>query len=114
MKKLYVGSLSDGDTNPNDWVKSIYLPFHKKWTRQGSVTWKIFYFYGRTSGIKRASKGSPRVYESYGRTEAEAKLGLERARVRGKNLVPISKKKFLEMKAERNKYKNKLKVNHAY
>lgn len=106
--KVHIGELSEVDVNPNDWVKSIYLPFHKKWTSQGSVRWKIFHFMGHTK------KGRPRVYDSFGRSEAEAKLGLERAKVRGKDLTAISKAEYTRLKTERKNHKAKLRENHAY
>ncbi len=87
-KKIVAHELSDYDKNPDVFVKFPYCPgFGDR-----SLTWPLWYFYYQTPRKKI------RFYESYGRSEDEARVGLLKAIKKKIILIPITKQKFLELK----------------
>ena len=92
FKKIFALSIADYDRSPDSFVKNPYSPgFGPR-----SLTWVIFYF------VNISARKKVRVYESYGRNEAEARKGLIAAKVVGANkLTTITEQKFKELKRKK-------------
>lgn len=90
-KKIFVHDIGDYDRDPNVYYKNEYSPFGIK-----SETWVLWYF--KLTTVRKKIK----LYESYGRTAAEAQRALIKARVEfADRFESISQEKYKQLKRKK-------------